>query len=84
MDKAVQWGIDALKAAGADRVSTEDFPIAASWAEGATEMKVVAPESFHLRAVSVTHGLLRWLLIIVCRCWTWVQVPRRISQRRET
>ena len=53
MQKAVQWGVDAFKAAGADSVKTEDFPIKASWGEGATEMNVVAPESFKVRAISI-------------------------------
>lgn len=53
MQKAVEWGVAAFKAAGADSVHTEDFSIQASWAEGATRMTVVAPEQFVLRAVSV-------------------------------
>jgi hypothetical protein len=32
MQKAVQWGVDAFKAAGADSVKTEDFSLKASWA----------------------------------------------------
>src|SRR6476659_4561203 len=38
MGKAVQWGVDAFKAAGADSVHVEEFSIPSSWAEGATEM----------------------------------------------
>jgi hypothetical protein len=53
MQQAEQWGIDALKAAGADTVTTERFSIAASWAEGSTEMRVVGPEAFEVRAVSI-------------------------------
>ncbi len=53
MQKAVEWGVTAFKAAGADSVHTEDFSIQASWAEGATRMTVVAPELFPVRAVSV-------------------------------
>jgi len=53
MQKAVDWGAAAFKAAGADSVHTEDFTIQASWAEGATEMTVVDPERFKLRVVSV-------------------------------
>src|ERR1044071_1379190 len=41
MQKAVDWGVAAFKAAGADSVHTEDFSIQASWAEGATRMNVV-------------------------------------------
>jgi len=54
MQKAVQWGVTALKVAGADSVKTEDFTLKASWSEGATEMSVVAPEAFKLRAISIT------------------------------
>jgi carboxypeptidase Q len=53
MQKAVEWGVEAFKAAGADSVHTEDFSIQASWAEGATRMAVVSPEPFALRAVSI-------------------------------
>jgi Zn-dependent M28 family amino/carboxypeptidase len=67
MQRAVQWGADAFKLAGADSVHTEDFTIPYSWAEGATEMIAMtsygtggqkaaggaAVASFHVRAVSV-------------------------------
>ena len=53
MQKAIQWGGDAFKAAGADSVHTEEFTIPASWAEGDTEVNVVAPVKFHVRAVSL-------------------------------
>ncbi len=53
MEKAVQWGVDAFKVAGADSVHTEEFSIRASWAEGATQMSVVAPEQFAVRAISI-------------------------------
>jgi hypothetical protein len=42
MQRAVDWGVDAFKAAGADSVHTENFTLPASWAEGATEMSVTA------------------------------------------
>ncbi|MFZ0802895.1 MAG: M20/M25/M40 family metallo-hydrolase [Terriglobales bacterium] len=53
MQRAVAWGSEAFKAAGADSVHTENFTIKASWAEGATKMTVVAPESFAVRVVSL-------------------------------
>ncbi len=67
MQHAVQWGMQALTAAGADSVRTEAFEVPNSWAEGATEMTattgfeltpgVVAGatvlSSFRVRAVSV-------------------------------
>jgi len=42
MDRAVQWGVDAFKAAGADFVHTEEFTLPAGWAEGRTEFNLVA------------------------------------------
>ena len=67
MQHAVQWGMQALSAAGADSMHTEGFEIPYSWAEGPTEMTAatsyqVSPtsvggatvlSSFHVRAVSV-------------------------------
>jgi len=53
MDAAVQWAITAFKQAGADSVHTEDFKVPASWAEGNTEVNVVAPVQFHVRARAV-------------------------------
>ncbi|HYA23707.1 MAG TPA: M20/M25/M40 family metallo-hydrolase [Terriglobales bacterium] len=53
MQAAVDWGVQAFKAAGADSVHTETFSIASSWAEGATQMNVVAPEKFRVRAISL-------------------------------
>ena len=53
MQRAVAWGSEGFKAAGADSVHTENFTIKASWAEGATKMVVVAPESFAVRVVSL-------------------------------
>src|SRR5580698_7724091 len=42
MQHAVQWGLQAFKAAGADMVHTEGFTIPVSWSEGATEMVATA------------------------------------------
>jgi carboxypeptidase Q len=42
MQRAVEWGVQAFKTAGADSVHTEEFAIPYSWAEGATEMSVSA------------------------------------------
>lgn len=53
MEHAVQWAVDAFKAAGADEVHTEDFSLLASWAEGETRLNVVSPYSFSVRAVSL-------------------------------
>jgi len=56
MEKAVQWGVNAFKAAGADSVHTEQFTIPVSWAEGNTEVSVVAPVKFPVRAHSIAWG----------------------------
>jgi len=56
MQKAIQWGVDAFKAAGADSAHTEEFTIPTSWAEGDTEVNVVAPVKFHVRAQSIAWG----------------------------
>ncbi len=56
MQKAIQWGVDAFKAAGADSVHVEEFTIPTSWAEGDTEVNVVAPVKFHVRAQSIAWG----------------------------
>jgi carboxypeptidase Q len=50
---AVQWSIAGFKAAGADSVHTEEFTIAQSWAEGATQVEVVSPTKFHVLAHSL-------------------------------
>ncbi|MGA8492622.1 MAG: M20/M25/M40 family metallo-hydrolase [Terriglobales bacterium] len=51
--QAVDWGVAAFKAAGADSVHTEDFTIPASWGEGFTRMSVSSPEEFDVRVVSM-------------------------------
>lgn len=53
MQRAYKWGEDAFKAAGAARVHRESYSIQNSWAEGATRMKMVAPEAFEVRLVSL-------------------------------
>ena len=66
MQRAVQWGVDSFRAAGADSVSTEEFTMPASWTEGATSMTVRAfgtgknlqqgalpMTEFHVRAISI-------------------------------
>ena len=54
MDRAVQWGMNAFKAAGGESVHTEPVQLAASWTEGNTQVEVVSPVRFHVRAVSLT------------------------------
>jgi carboxypeptidase Q len=67
MQHAVQWGMQAFTAAGAESVRTESFEIPYSWAEGNTEMTATTAHqvssggvgggkvlsSFRVRAVSV-------------------------------
>ncbi|HTS36026.1 MAG TPA: M20/M25/M40 family metallo-hydrolase [Candidatus Solibacter sp.] len=51
MQHAVEWGMQALTAAGADSVHLEGFAIPNSWAEGATEF--VATSSYEIGASKV-------------------------------
>ena len=48
MQHAVQWGVQALTAAGADSVHQEGFTIPNSWSEGATEM--IATSSYEINS----------------------------------
>ena len=51
--KAERWAIAAFQQAGADSVHTEEFTIPQSWAEGNTQVEVVAPVEFHVRAQAI-------------------------------
>jgi len=51
MQHAVEWGVQAFTAAGADSVHAEGFTIPNSWAEGATEM--TATTSYEIGATKV-------------------------------
>lgn len=53
MQRGVEWGMAALKAAGGQNVHIEEFKIPHSWAEGATRMNVVAPEQFKVDTISL-------------------------------
>lgn len=54
MDRAEQWGVTAFKAAGGENIRLEPAPMAASWTGGDTQVDVVSPVRFHVRAVSLT------------------------------
>lgn len=54
MARAEQWGLDAFKAAGGENIHLEPAQLAASWTEGHTQLDVVSPVQFHVRAVSLT------------------------------
>ena len=69
MERAIRWGMEKFKAAGADEVHTEDFSIAHGWSEGSTRIvaKLLSkrgetvhrnelPAEFALRAVSLGWG----------------------------
>ena len=53
MNRAVGWGSAALRAAGADKVTTELFTLPASWTEGDTRMEIMTPARFKVRAISL-------------------------------
>jgi len=52
-DRAEEWAIQAFRQAGADSILTEEFTIPQSWVEGDTEVNVVAPTRFRVRAQAV-------------------------------
>ncbi|HEY1676184.1 MAG TPA: M20/M25/M40 family metallo-hydrolase [Candidatus Sulfotelmatobacter sp.] len=56
MQHAVQWGVQAFTAAGADSVHTEGFEIPNSWAEGATEMTAATSYQVSPQVSSTTVG----------------------------
>ncbi|HVO59827.1 MAG TPA: M20/M25/M40 family metallo-hydrolase [Terriglobales bacterium] len=53
MRHGVEWGLAAFTAVGGKNVHTEEFTVPHSWAEGATQMRVVAPEQFTVHAISL-------------------------------
>lgn len=50
--RAVAWAAAKFKAAGADAVRTETFPVPFLWLPGTAELAIVAPESIPLRVVA--------------------------------
>lgn len=53
LDQAAAWAVTAFHQAGADVVGTEEFTIPQSWTESNTQVNVVAPTRFHVRAQAV-------------------------------
>ena len=53
MTAAEQWGMERFKQAGADSVHLEEITVPESWAEGATEVNIVAPVQFRVRAQAI-------------------------------
>lgn len=52
MKQAVDWGVSAFNAAGADTVAVEPFTIETSWQEGNTQIQIVSPDKFNIHARS--------------------------------
>jgi len=50
--RAVSWAVGKFKAAGADAVATESFPVPFLWLPGTAELSIVSPESVPLRVVA--------------------------------
>ncbi|HQQ78656.1 MAG TPA: M20/M25/M40 family metallo-hydrolase [Thermoanaerobaculia bacterium] len=50
--RAVSWAAAKFKAAGADAVRTEAFPVPFLWLPGTAELSIVAPENVPLRVVA--------------------------------
>jgi carboxypeptidase Q len=51
-ERAVAWGLGAMRKAGVDSVHVEKFRVAAGWSEGRTQVEVLAPGPFPVRLVS--------------------------------
>src|ERR1700692_3904938 len=56
--QAVNWGVEALKTAGADNVHTEEFSVQHSWTEGATSItaSLYSGTTFPIWSLSVGVG----------------------------
>src|SRR5579872_4117406 len=52
-DKAIDWAVQAFRAAGVDEVLTENFTVPVGWSEGRTRLEILAPEPFPVHLVSV-------------------------------
>ncbi len=52
-EKALQWGVDALRRAGVDSVKLESYPVPAKWEAISASASVVSPGEFALRVVSL-------------------------------
>lgn len=53
LNRAVAWGVENFKKAGADEVHTEKYTVPNSWREGASQVEVLSPVRFEVKAVSV-------------------------------
>jgi carboxypeptidase Q len=53
MRRATAWAQDAFRAAGVDRVWTEEFEMPAAWAPGDARLEVIAPARFEASIVSI-------------------------------
>jgi hypothetical protein len=51
-EKALEWGLDAFRAAGVDTVRLESYDAPARWEGGRASVSVIAPFDFELRAIS--------------------------------
>ena len=69
MQHAVQWGMQAFTAAGADSVHTEGFEIPYSWAEGDTEM--TATTGYELSPSKVGGGTVLSSFRVRCVSVAW-------------
>ncbi|MGH9730972.1 MAG: hypothetical protein ACRD4A_04675, partial [Candidatus Acidiferrales bacterium] len=52
-DKAIDWAVQAFRAAGVDEVLTENFTVPVGWSEGHTHLDVLAPQPFPVHLVSI-------------------------------
>jgi carboxypeptidase Q len=52
-EKALKWGVEALRRAGVDEVQLESYPVPATWEAVSISVALVSPSEVPLRAVSL-------------------------------
>jgi carboxypeptidase Q len=75
MQLAVQWGMQAFTAAGADSVHSEGFQIPNSWSEGSTEMTATTAHQISTTGVGGGTVLLTFRVRAVSVAWAPALAP---------
>ncbi len=55
-DRAIEWGVTKLRAAGADTVTTEAFEVPGAWAAESASGECIAPERFAIRLAAAPYS----------------------------
>lgn len=53
MARAVDWGVQAFRAAGVQEVRTESYSVPLTWSEGATRLEIIGANNFPIQIVSL-------------------------------